>query len=346
MYPKCDAEPTQPLGYRQPHHKHRRDAVHEPLYVVTCIFNPARFNSRIDLFYDFERRMHEAGVQLTVVRAAVGDRQHYERSDPRTNYIDLRVDHLQEIWLKENLLNLGVQRLPEDAKYIAFIDADVQFARADWVDATIHALQQYHVVQMFSQVLDLGPTHLPAKEIGDNLQMSHGWCHVNNKLGDDLYGAAKVTVKVGDKLLYRHPGFAWAWRRDALVNVGGLMEHVLLGSADWHMAWGLLGRVEETLGPESASYKRICHHWQRRAMEHIKGNLGYVDGMLLHYWHGRKSQRGYQTRWKIMFDHRFDPDTDLKKDWQGVIRLTDQKPGLRDDVRAYFRARNEDSVDE
>jgi hypothetical protein len=334
------------LPRRVPHSKHARDAVHHPLHVVTCLFNPARYNSRIDLFHDFEKRVHDAGATLTVVRAQVGDRQHYAQSDVRTNYIDLRVDHLQEIWLKENLLNIGVSRLPENAKYIAFLDADVNFVRADWVDATLHALQQYHVVQMFSEAVDLGPTHALAKEHGRAKQMSHAWCYVNDKLGDDLYGGAKVCVNDNGQLIYRHPGFAWAWRREALVHVGGLMDHVLLGSADWHMAWALLGKVEETLGAESESYKRLCMIWQRRAMEHIKGNLGYVDGLLMHYWHGSKSDRGYQTRWKIMADHQFNPDTDLKKDWQGVLRLTDQKPGLRDDVRAYFRARNEDSIDE
>lgn len=332
---------------RSIHHKHRRDAIYEPLHVVTCLFNPARYNSRWDLYTDFEKRMHDAGAVLHTIRATMGDRQHVEKTDHRTHYIDLKVDHLQEIWLKENLLNLALQQIPEEAKYIAFVDADLSFVRSDIVDATLHALQHYHVVQMFSEAMDLGPTHNQAKEHGTARQMSHGWCHVNGRLGDDLYGGAKVAVKDYDgKLIYRHPGFAWAWRRDAITNVGGLMEHVLLGSADWHMAWALIGRVEETLGCESASYKRLCLQWQRRAMDHIKGNVGYVDGMLMHYWHGRKSQRGYQTRWQIMAQHGFDPDSDLKKDWRGVLRLTDQKPGLRDAVRQYFKSRNEDSIDE
>lgn len=332
---------------RDVHHKHQRTPIRSDLHVITCLFNPVGYSSRWDLYTDFERRMLDAGAKLYTIRAAFGEREHPPKTDHRTHYIDLRVDHQQEIWLKENLLNLALQHVPEDAKYIAFVDADVQFARADWVDATIHSLQHYHVVQMFSQVIDLGPTHMPAKEIGQNVQMSHGWCHVNNQLGDDMYGAAKVAVKTKEGgLIYRHPGFAWAWRRDAVTHVGGLMEHVLLGSADWHMAWALIGRVEETFGPEATSYKRLCLAWQRRAMEHVKGNLGYVDGLLMHYWHGRKSQRGYATRWKIMFDHAYDPDSDLKKDWRGVIRLTDMKPGLRDDVRAYFRARNEDGIEE
>jgi len=69
-----------------------------------------------------------------------------------------------------------------------------------------------------------------------------------------------------------------------------------------------------------------------------------VPGTIMHHWHGPKAARGYATRWQIMTDNQYDPHTDLKKDWQGVIRLTDKKPKLRDDCRAYFRRRNEDSI--
>jgi len=31
-----------------------------------------------------------------------------------------------------------------------------------------------------------------------------------------------------------------AWRRDAFDTVGGMLDHVRAGSADWHMAFGLV----------------------------------------------------------------------------------------------------------
>jgi hypothetical protein len=36
---------------------------------------------------------------------------------------------------------------------------------------------------------------------------------------------------------------------------------------------------------------------------------------------------------------------DLYRDKHGVIHLRGNKPGLRDDLRTYFKSRNEDSVD-
>ena len=32
------------------------------------------------------------------------------------------------------------------------------------------------------------------------------------------------------------------------------------------------------------------------------------------------------------------------RDWQGLLRLTKHKPKLRDDIRRYFRQRNEDTL--
>lgn len=342
MYHDKDCCTAAPAPLREIHHKHTRDQIRKPLRVITCVFNPVRYQSRWNLYTDFAKHVTDAGASLTTIEATFGERQSAIDAARYGQHIKVKVDHLQEVWLKENLLNIALQQTDEE--YIAFVDADVIFARPDWVDATIHALQHYHVVQMFSDAIDLNPDFEPQQNVR---QRSHAWCHVHGELGQDAYGrcSAKVSAQAGR--LYRHPGFAWAWRRSALDNVGGLMEHVLLGSADWHMGWALIGRVEETLSRQlSDSYKRLCMLWQRRAMDHIKGNLGYVPGTLMHHWHGKKSQRGYATRWQIMANHNFDPDTDLKYDSRGVLRLTDQKPGLRDDLRRYFRNRNEDSIDE
>lgn len=352
-----------------------KDTVDQPLHVVTCISNTNRYKSRWKLYRDFQRICREGGAVLHTVEAAFGERNfaldehadHENASDPehewkssgppnvprkgQGTYTQVRLNHLQEIWLKENLLNIGVSRLPTDWKYVAFIDADVMFARPDWVSETLHQLQHFHVVQMFSEAIDLDPKYEPRGlgQYNNARQMSHAYCHVNGLLVDQVTNDAYDHKHRGAAVagaVYRHPGFAWAWRREAFDAVGGLMDHVLLGSADWHMAWALVGRVEETLkAPMSKAYNELCHQWQDLAERYIRRNLGYVSGTLMHHWHGKKVDRGYATRWKIMADHQYDPSQDLVRDWQGLIRLKDIKHGLRDDCRQYFRRRHEDSID-
>lgn len=350
-----------------------KDVIHQPLYCVIPIFNPVRFKSRWKHLRDFQRHIRESGAIPIIIEAAFGERDfaleehapplddlchngefksfgpahvppsaRLPNSRAGQDYIKVRAGQQSEIWLKENLQNIAVQHLPEDAKYIAFIDADITFARPDWVSETLHALQHYDVVQMFTSAINLSPEHTPLE-----INMGFAYCHWHNM----PHGKWKKGHYGGDGQHHPgmpngwHTGFAWAWRRSALNHVGGLIDFAILGSADNHMARALVGRVEESLNPKlSEGYKTRVRHWQRRALQHIKGNIGYIDGTILHAWHGRIYNRRYWDRWKILIKHGFDPDSDLKKDWRGLLALTDQKPGLRDDVRRYFRARFEDET--
>jgi hypothetical protein len=149
-----------------------------------------------------------------------------------------------------------------------------------------------------------------------------------------------------------HPGFAWAARRSALNATGGLIDFAVTGGADRHMACGLIGTVERS-GPFRAAkltdlapnFRNSLYLWQERASV-LQRNIGYVDGLVLHHWHGRKSDRRYGNRWQIYVENAFDPWTDLRRDVQGLYDLPSTRHKLRDDLRTYFRARHEDSIDE
>jgi hypothetical protein len=143
-----------------------------------------------------------------------------------------------------------------------------------------------------------------------------------------------------------HPGYAWACRHDAWDQLGGLIDFGIVGSADLHMACGLIGAMEQSLTPDILRacpvYAEWCLEWQLRAETTIKRNVGFVDGLLLHYFHGAKKNRGYENRSNILWQTCFDPAKDIRRDWQGLLQLTDRKPLLRDNLRAYFRSRDED----
>ena len=120
----------------------------------------------------------------------------------------------------------------------------------------------------------------------------------------------------------------------------------ILGAGDRHMAHALIGTVKKTIHSKlSQAYAQDLIMWESRAEKHIKRNVGYVPGLLLHHWHGKKRDRRYADRWKIIINNNYDPRLDLKEDWQGLWQLTDRNFKLRDEIRAYFRARNEDSID-
>lgn len=298
------------------------------LYVVTAVFNPWRYKSRIKLYRDFEKYVNDSGAKLVTVELAYGQRDFVvtEPNDPMD--VQLRTD--AELWHKERMLNLGIQRLPRDWKYVAWIDADIVFARPDWVEETVHLLQHFSFIQMFSQAVDLSPNY-------EILKTHTGMFYAHYE---------GLMKQVGGKYEQYHPGFAWAARRDALNNVGGLFDTAVLGSADRHMALSLLEYGERS-HPSGISngYKEQLQLWQDRCHKFVKKNVGYMPGAILHYWHGKKVDRRYQDRWKILVNHQFDPEFDLKLDTQGLYQFTERCPQLAYDIRKYFQARNEDSID-
>jgi glycosyltransferase involved in cell wall biosynthesis len=326
--------------------QHHVEPVSSPLYVVTAITNPERFYSRYKLYRPFEKMCEDAGAVLYTIELALRDRHHEITQHDNPRHIQLRSP--SQIWHKENLLNIAMHRLPADAEYIAWVDADIQFARPDWVVETIHQLQHFHIVQMFSHAQDVSPNH----DLGNGRVLGGPHqsflCSYNTGVplpdylrrvsGNQSYGSYPA-----DKLW--HSGYCWAARRSALSDLGGLGDIAILGSADHHMAAALIGKVNHTIhGSMHPNFKKYWSRWQDRAERHIKRNVGYVPGLILHYWHGPKASRKYIDRWKILVDEQYDPEQDIKYDFQGVLQLTDRNIRLRDKIRSYFRAREEDDT--
>ncbi len=308
------------------------------LHVVVPIVNSCRYETRYHLFEKFEKMVLDAGAQLWVVEAAFGNRPHAITHKENPRHIQLRT--WSELWHKENMINIGFSRLPSDWEYVAWIDPDVAFARPDWVNETLNQLQHYDIVQMFSSTHDLAPDYHVLKE-----HPGFAYKYKNNLLHDvsiTSYGKTRSLTKRA----YAHPGYAWAARRKAINDLGGLIEFAVIGSGDWHMAYGLIGRIKETINPKwTQAMQEHFLEWEQRAEKYIRRNIGYVPGALLHYWHGRKKDRRYNDRGRILTDNDIDPALDLKKDSQGLWQLTDRCHELRDQIREYFRSRSEDSID-
>jgi hypothetical protein len=303
---------------------------HNTLHVVGCVSNPVRFHSRYRLAREWLAHVSATPhVKAYLVETAFGDR-HHEVATDAPNHLKLR--STSEAWTKESMLNLGVRHLlPRDWRYVAWVDADVTFRDPNWAQETMHQLQHWAVVQPWQQCLDLGPT-------GNVMQMHQSFGYMTST-------GKKIQRWSGDPYPYGHSGFAWAATRGFWEQVGGLMDFCPLGSADHHMAWGMVGDCESTIhGKMSPGFFRRVREWQAKAVRATGKQVGFTNGRLEHFWHGAKKNRFYRERWEILVAHAFDPDTDLVHDAQGLIQLAGNKPGLEHDLRAYNRSRREDAV--
>lgn len=302
------------------------------LHVVGVVSNPARYHSRYRLAREWWERMESTpGVVPYLVEAAYGDRHHEVTIGGHPRHLQVRID--SEIWIKENLMNLGVRHLlPTNFRYLMWSDCDIEFREPHWANETIHQLQHFGLVQPWQSAADLGAT-------GNILTAYQSFGFLHQK------GGPKQAVAT-DPYPYGHSGFAWACTRAFWEASGGLLDFAILGSADHHMAWAAVGQVEQSLhGKVSQGYARRCREWQTRAMRITHGEVGFVRGRIEHHFHGPKNRRYYQERWQILVNNNYDPDKDLMYDAQGIIRLCG-KPALEHAILKYNRSRAEDSIEE
>lgn len=319
------------------HHELKSDST---LHVIGVVSNPARYHSRYRIAREWIVKMETTpNVRLHLVELALGDRHHEVVSADEPRHLLLRSS--ADLWHKENLINLGERRLlPRDWKYLLWCDADVFFARENWALETIHELQHYPVIQPWTECVDLG-IH------GNALNLFRSFSSLSKRLEPrpDRHGVFQGAA-TPYQYQYGHSGFAWACTREFWENTGGLIDWAVLGSADHHMAWSMLGKVEWSIHQKmSLGFREKCLDWQRAAFRMTGGHLGCVPGRIEHRFHGSKKRRFYRERWDVLIRHGFDPNRDLRRDAQGVLHLTG-KPHLEAEIRAYMRARNEDSIDE
>lgn len=298
----------------------------ETLHVALVYTNPRRWDTRRRLFSDCRRHLESfPNVALHVCELAYGDRP-FEA----TTAADLQLRTTHELWHKENLINLCVRHFPADWRYGAAIDGDFHMTQIGWAEEAIHQLQHHPFVQLYSNLIYLSASQRPHR-----MMPSFAWNWLN-----------RPAACQADRDTPGAVGGAWAFTREGFDAVGGMLDSCICGSGDWHMAFGLVGRGSgnREVSATHPNYAAAIRAWQERAKA-LGKDIGCVDHLALHHWHGALQSRGYGSRISILIENAFDPLTDVAYDSQGVLRLTGGKPQLRDDLRAYFRSRNEDSLE-
>jgi hypothetical protein len=314
----------------------QKEDVDNTLYIITVIFNPNNYKSRYKLYNEFKPYIEFSGAKLLTVEVAFGDRsfQITKAHDPWN--LQLRTNN--ELWHKEAGINAGfkhLMKLSPNAKYMGWFDADIRFSNPHWVRDTINALHRYHIVQPFTEAHNLNAKYESMWKATSSLK------HFNDKLGYHQHPPIDSKYLCGG-----HPGLAWAARVSTFRHIGGLMDFCVAGSADTHMLNAMLGDVKIFYKRGMTQvFQEALQKWATRADEYIKRNIGYVNGICMHYWHGRSEQRGYEKRWDIMNFHQFNPETDIVRQPNGLYAWAGNKPQLEQDLRKSMSERNEDSID-
>lgn len=293
----------------------------------------------------------DAGVYLVTIEQAFGDRPFVVTE--KNNPFHVQVRGHEELWLKENLINLGIKRacdIDPLAREVAWVDADCFpiIPAIHWFEETWHALQHYEFVQMWEYLINFGPQNQPIS----NPQMSFM----------ATYAAAGFQVPEGKNVKHTlsghsgliglgRPGLAWAANiKTGLNPIGLLPDKCILGSGDWHLAHALVGAMKQHSGEfnKLSDYAKYLLEIQTKCERWIKRDVGYVPVTVGHWFHGNKVDRKYDSRGAILINNQYSPYLDVKYDSYGVLQLETYEPRqirLRDQIRHYMASRKEDSID-
>ena len=291
-----------------------------PLYVILPYFNYCGFKSRRRLFIECVQRLQKTPGIRIVISEALGP-----APLPILGVAHFTFTVQDQIWIKENLINMVVPKLPADWLHLAWIDADLTFLNRDWVRDTLKQLKTDDVVQIFQTVINLGPN-------GEALKIDKSFGY--------MYKDSGTKYTKSDRYGFWHPGYAWACSRWAWEKMGGLVDWAILGSADRHMALAWINRAKDSYpGNININYKILLLVYEARCKNF---RLGYVPGTLLHHWHGSLANRKYRERWDILTGNDFDPTDDLSTDSHGLICLSEKGKRMKKDISNYFHERKED----
>ena len=304
----------------------------DDLWAITCFFNPNRYVSRYTNYKVFRERL---GVPLLSTELVYGGLPELNERDA-DRLIQLTGNDV--LWQKERLLNVALDALPPSCRLVVWIDCDVVFENPDWALETREALERARLAQPHSRVLDLR-----REAVLEDLDRDAVLMERESMAGKYCRGAIDFGATSASVLDQHSPGHAWAARRDLLDRVG-FYDAMILGSGDLVMAMAAVGRYRDIQGPFEMNQKQAEHYlaWAARYHEEVEGELGAVEGTLLHLWHGDLVDRAYDVRYQRLKAYDFDPFSDIAVDARGGWRWNSDKPELHEYVRRYFAARRED----
>lgn len=245
-------------------------------------------------------------------------------------HLHLKYRYPQALWVKENLINLALRDCGRDWESVAWIDKDIEFLDRNWALATREALRNHDIIQPWSRAICTGEPE-KGQNISDYLDGYEG------TLMHDEEGMMSWSMNPAEKDEKKgYCGFAWAATRAFLERIGGLYDRCLLGGGDGYLKASLHGH-DYQLG---AAFPGYYGDFFRQFPSRCGGSkIGFTEGKIVHHYHGKISNRFYNSRYGFALENGFDAWRDVAYAGEGTIRL--QNTRLARAIEDYFLMRKE-----
>lgn len=285
--------------------KSTRKNVKNKLAVITAFFNPCNYSNLKNNYDIFEKNIKNF-CDLFVIELSFNDNFYIKNK----NSIKIKGNKKNILWQKERMLNILLEKIPEEYTDIAWIDCDIIFQDKDWVEKIYESLNENKIIQLFKKCYRFQ---------GDNKKI------------EDTYDS---IIK---NCMYGSSGFAWAARRETLDQIK-FLDNRILGGGDSVMSSSFIN---------SPYLFKICNRihtlndvsksWVNKSKELIDSAVDCINCEIDHLYHGSFNNRNYKDRYSILLSfNKSEFYIDKNNLWAtDNIELTNK-------IYKYFLSRKED----
>tara|TARA_A100001037_G_scaffold290243_1_gene302842 strand:+ start:10538 stop:12283 length:1746 start_codon:yes stop_codon:yes gene_type:complete len=299
------------------------------LAVVCCYYNPCNYSSRFLNYITFIENLKRHNIHTVTVEAYSFNSKY--RVD-KLNINTISVRSTQIYWMKECLLNIGIQRLLDDGyENIVWLDADIIFKSTTWPETLLNELSMNNVVQVFDSCYE--STKSGIYDVGNStISLTH-----DKKILEGVLG------RVGEL------GYGYAYNSNILSKCK-LYDSAILGAGDfanilgcvYESEWDSIIRNDRFFHNTSEDFTQDYINWAKQMSHQVSGKVGYCkeDINVLH--HGNRQHRNYISRENIIKHYKFRPTYDLTRSPTGLYIISNRLMDMTRDIERYFKNRKED----
>lgn len=306
-------------------------------WAITAYFNPANYQRRLSNYRIFRQHLN---VPLLTVELGFDGTFQLDPSDA-DRLIQLPKGSI--LWQKERLLNIAMKKLPDHVNKVVWLDCDIVFEQADWSNQAIALLDEFPLVQAYSEVIRLAENQTSISP--SDVACLTGRPSICRQLTptQNLQSICRTASTLPGRLFPGPIGFGWAFRRD-LLQQRGLYDVDILGGGDVSFVAALSGCYEIAIRAHGLNSKSKSQYlnWANSLQAEVDQNISCLDTRIFHLWHGDLTNRKYETRYQGFERFQFDPEKDIALNEYSTWSWNSQKTDLHRYAAEYFQSRQED----
>jgi len=276
------------------------------LFVICPIYSfGKRFDSLLyELHTNFQSYIRTIGMSFATFEAIkYGSNETYRLTRPDNEPFEMQGYYHNISYVRENLLNVAIQRLQVDWEYVAWIDAHQIFENSFWWEEAIYKSEHFKMVQLFADSLRLNAWNQTTLFRGGFFKTSFM-----------QYDTDRVTVQI-------ETGNAHMITRETYEKMGYIHDECFASGCDWaYTQAGLPPGTLHRLEPLWPHYNHTHQEWLHKVMPIVNGSRAYIPGNILHFDH--KSTFSYGLLRDMVDRSNYNVTRDFHKDVNGVFYLS------------------------